>query len=79
MGERVQLIDLTGTANQPGVWRRLAQRALLAVANRVASLLPPTRGFGLRRALYNLAGLELERNPTQFVYKIAMLGHTKRA
>lgn len=37
----------------------VAQRLVLAFANRVSSILPPTRGFGLRAVVFRWAGLQI--------------------
>lgn len=39
--------------------RHLRERIALYFANFISNLLPQTRGFGLRRSLYSLAGIEL--------------------
>ena len=39
--------------------RHLLQRALLGLAHVVSALLPPTRGLGLRKAVFRLAGLQI--------------------
>jgi len=56
---------------------RKATCAVMATSHHTAFTdIPEAMGLNLFRTMHNL-GLKLERNPKQFVYKIAMLGETK--